>query len=143
MEVETAGKDIGAGKPFERELGAVCTAADGNYLGFYTGILHGLQSDVDDVHHRFDFLAHVVILVLDLEGGHAGEFVVDFACEVFKLFFAALEAVAVVVADYIGESGFLYSSLNGYKMIETFVAFGVLGSFPAGEHYGKLGGDAQ
>lgn len=54
------------------------------------------------MHYGFDFLAHVVVLVFDIDVADAGKFAVDFSCEVFELFFASVEAVVVVVAYDVG-----------------------------------------
>lgn len=142
MEVEASGEYIGAGQSLERELCSVGASSDGLYFGCDAGIFHGLDGYVDDVHHWLDFLAHIIVLILDFDGGAAGKFVVDLACEVFELFLAALETVAVVVADDVGEYSLLDGAFDGYEMIEALVAFGVLGSLPAREHDDKLVGHA-
>jgi hypothetical protein len=90
------------------------------------------------VDYRVDFFAHVVVLVADVKLGYAWKFVVYLAGKVFQFFFAALESVAVVVADYISEHCFFDGAFNGCKVIEPFVALGVFRSFPAREHDSKL-----
>ena len=62
--------------------------------------------------YRLDLLAHVEVLVLDVKGCNAGEFMVYLAGEVLEFFFTALEAVAVVVADNICQSRFFYSPFD-------------------------------
>ena len=61
--------------------------------------------------------------------------------EVLELLLATLEAVAVVVANDIGEHRFLDIALERNEVIEPFVAFGMLGRLPAGQHDGILVGD--
>ena len=65
---------------------------------------------------------------------------VDFACQMFKLFFPAFEAVAVVVAYDVGELRFFYRAFESDKVVETFIAFGVFRCLPARKHDGKLVG---
>ena len=101
-------------------------------LGTTPTFFIALDGSVDDVHYGFDLLTHVEVLVFDFDRDAVGEFVVDFACKVFELFFAAFEAVAVVVADDVGEHGFFYGTFNRDQVVEAFVAFGVFGSLPAG-----------
>ncbi len=86
------------------------------------------------MHHWLDFLAHVIVLVFDFHGAAAGIFHVCLAHKMFDLTFAAFEARAVVVAYDICEGCLFYASFNPYKMVESFVAFCVLGCFPAREH---------
>lgn len=143
MEVESAGKDVGAGQSFEGELCSVCAAAYGYYFGRDAAVAHGLFGCVDDVHQRFDFFAHVVVLVFDFDGAAVGKFVVDFACEVFHLFFASFEAVAVVVSYDVCEHCFFDGSFHAYEVVESFVSFGVFGGFPSWEHDDKLVGYAH
>ena len=143
MEVETAGKDVGAGEPFERETGAVGAATHGNHHGGYAHVFHGLFGKVDNVHDRLYLLAHVVVLVFDFEAGTVGELPVDFPHEVLKLLLAALETVAVVVADNVAERGLLDAAFARNEVVEAFITLGVFGSFPAGEHDGVLYGDTQ
>ena len=95
------------------------------------------------MHHRLDFLAHVVILVFDLYRAASWVFHVGLAYKMFYLAFAALETGAVVVADDVCERCLLYASFNAYKMVETFVAFGVLRSLPTRKHCYEVVGDAD
>lgn len=95
------------------------------------------------MHQWFDFFAHVVVLVFDFDGAAVGKFVVDFACEVFHLFFAAFEAVAVVVSYDVCEHCFFDGSFHAYEVVESFVSFGVFGGFPSWEHDDKLVGYAH
>ena len=67
----------------------------------------------------------------------------NLTAEVLELFFAALEAVAVMVADDVGEGGLLDSALHADEVVEAFVALGMLGCLPAREHDDKLVGDAH
>ncbi len=91
----------------------------------------------------FDLLAHVVVLILDLQRCDTGEFFVDLACEVLEFFLAAFEAVAVVVADNVCQDGFLNRAFDGDEVVESFVAFGVFGCLPARKHDGELVGYAD
>ena len=95
------------------------------------------------MHDRFYLLAHVVVLVFDFEAGTVGELPVDFPHEVLKLLLAALEAVAVVVADDVAERGLFDAAFARNEVVEAFITFSVFGRFPAGEHDGILHGDTQ
>ena len=134
VEILTAGKDIGAGETLERKLCTVCAAADGLHFRFYAGVAHGFFSDLDYMHHGFDFLAHVVILILDLNSAASGIFHICFAHKVLDFAFAAFEAGAVMVADNVGEGCFLNAAFYAYKVIETLVILGMLVCFPTGKH---------
>ncbi len=90
------------------------------------------------MHLRLYFFAHVVVLVLDIDSDAIGILRIDFAGKVFHLFFASFEAVAVVVTNDVGKSGFFDCSRHRGEMIEAFIAFGVLGCFTAGEHRSEL-----
>lgn len=122
---------------------SVCAAAYGYYFGCDAAVAHGLFGCVDDVHQRLDFFAHVVVLVFDFDGAAVGEFVVYFARKVLHLFFAAFEAVSVVVAYDVCKHGFFDGAFHSDEVVESFVSFGVLGGLPAGEHDDKLVGDAH
>ena len=67
------------------KLCAVCAAADGHYIRLDVGAAHCLLGNVDDMAHRLDFLAHIVVLVLDFEGAAVGELMVDFAGKMLEL----------------------------------------------------------
>ena len=67
---------------------------------FHTGFFHGVECNVDDVHHRFDLLTHVVILVFDFNrDGAFAIFGIQEVCYALHLLFAGLKLTAVVVAD--------------------------------------------
>ena len=68
VEVVAAGKNVGAGQAFEREIGSVGAAADGHHLGFYAGFLDGLFGNLHHVEYGLNLFAHVVVLVLDVAG---------------------------------------------------------------------------
>ena len=143
VEVHAAGEDVRTRKAFERELSAVGAAANGLHFRLDAGIFHRLLGDIDNEHYRFDFFTHIVVLVVNFNACATGEFVIDFAGEVFEFFFAALEAVAVVIADDVGESGGFYRSVDADEVIEALISFGVFGCFPTGKHYCKLVGNAN
>ena len=42
MEVDAAGKDVGAGQTTERQLGTISATTDGLHLGCYAHSLHGM-----------------------------------------------------------------------------------------------------
>lgn len=97
VEVQPAGEDVGAGQSFEGELRTVGTAADGLHVGFHAYGFHSGESHVDDVHHRFYLLAHVVVLVAEFERCRTFTvFGVDFTDVAFYLFLALFEAWAIV-----------------------------------------------
>ncbi len=77
-----------------------------HYDGCHAYVAHGFLGDVDHIFYGFDFLAHVVVLILYLYGGAVGELVVDFSYQMLQLFFAAFESVAVMVAYYVCDRGF-------------------------------------
>ena len=81
-------------------------------MGSDAHIAHRFFSYIDHVFHRFDFLPHVVVLVLDVDFSAVGEFVVDFSHKMLELLLAAFEAVAVVVAYYIGHHGLFHVAFD-------------------------------
>ena len=100
VEVQATGKDIGTRQALERELGAVRTSANGFYTRLYTYRLHGGKSGVDDMHHRFNLLAHIIVLVAKFQSsGTRTVFFIDFCHKTFHLLLALFEAGAVVVTD--------------------------------------------
>ena len=54
VEIDSAGKDVRAGKAAERQLGTVGAATDGLYAGTDPHLLHSVQDDIDEYH--FDHL---------------------------------------------------------------------------------------
>ena len=143
MEVLAAGEDVGARESLERELCSVRAAADRLYLRFEACVAHSLFGDTDYLDHRLDLLAHVVVLVLDLYRAAAGIFHVGLAHEMLDLALAAFETGTVVVADYICKHGLLDGTFDFNKMVEAFVAFGMLGCLPAGQHGYEIVGNAD
>ena len=127
MEVEAAGEDVGAREAHEGQAGAVGAAADGLDSGLDPGHLHGLDGRVDDVHVRLHHLAHIIILVFHLEPDRARAVLgVDEFGGLGHHLLAGLELGAVVVADDVGDVGFLDGSLEGNQVEEALVALGVL-----------------
>ena len=143
MEIQATGKDVGAGETLERQLCAIGSATDRLHLRHYTGTLHGEFCRVDNVHYGFDFLAHIIVLVLKLEAHAVRELIVHFACKVLKFLLAALKTVAVVVADNVGHHGLFHIALNTHEVIEAFISLSVFGRLPARKHDGKLVGNAN
>ena len=73
------------------------------------------------MHHGFYFLAHVVVLVAELNlYGSFAILLVDLACQVLNLAFAALEASAV--NDFCGVISFCPSGSSGF--LGSSVIFG-------------------
>ena len=85
------------------------------------------------MHHRLDFLTHVVVLVLYLHRAAAGKLHVGLPAQMLNLFLAALETCAVMVADDVGEHSLLHAALDSDKMVESFVTLGMFGESPIGE----------
>ncbi|OPZ95448.1 MAG: hypothetical protein BWY72_02106 [Bacteroidetes bacterium ADurb.Bin416] len=139
-----ADEDVGTGQSHEGESGTIGTTADGPYLWFYANGLHGFQRQYDDVHVvGFDFFAHVVILVLQLKCHCCGaKLVVEFAGEVFQLFFAAFKPVSIVIPDDIGHHGLLHVTMKTGEVVKTFVGLSVFWGVVPGQQGGKLVGDA-
>ena len=142
MEVEPTGKDVGAGQALEAELGAVRAAAYGLHLGRHATVAHGLQGNLYDMHHRLDLLAHVVVLVLDLDLGTAGKLGIDLIDQVLDLLLALFEAGAVVIANDVAEGRLLHGAVDADQVVEAFVTLGVFGSLGARQHGDELVGDA-
>ena len=71
MEIEAAGKDVGAGQAFETELCAVGAATDGLDLACHPSLLDGTSGNVDNVFLAFELLLHVVVLVANVGGDDA------------------------------------------------------------------------
>ena len=139
MEVEPAGKDVGAGQALEREVGAVGAAADGLDLGFDAGHLHGFHRFVDDVVVRLHLLPHVVVLVPHFQGGRARAVLhIDEIHHLRHQFFLGLELGAVVVADDVGEVGVFHRTLEGDDVEEALVAFRVFRTLLYGQQTVKL-----
>ena len=131
VEIMSSGENVGTRQSFEREACAVGPASDGNYHWSYADIFHGFFGKVDDIHDRLYFFAHVVVLIFDVETGAVGEFFVDFMYEVSEFFFTSFEAIAVVVAYNVAEGCFLDAAFARNQVVKTFIAFGMLGCFPA------------
>ena len=135
MEVQSAGEEVGAGKAFEREVGAVGAAADGLDLGLYPRHLHRLHRLVNDVVMRLHLLAHIIILVFHHqihrplsvlfvhETGHLGHHLL-----------AGLEPGAVMVTDDIGKIGLLHAALERNEVKESFIALRVFRPGQGREH---------
>ena len=124
VEVESAGEDVGAGQSHERQLGTVCAAADGADLRLYAGLHHSLLDDVDDVHHGLYLLAHVVVLVFEVQNERALSILAVHALhEAFHHLLACFEPLPVVVADNVADSGLLHSPFDAGKVEESLIAF--------------------
>ena len=75
----------------------------------------------------FELLAHVVVLVTDVCGHDALAItLLEDGSQVSHAILAFLEALAVVVANDIGERSFFHGGFDAGEMIEPFVAFGAL-----------------
>lgn len=85
------------------------------------------------MHHRFNLLAHIIVLVAKFQSsGTRTVFFIDFCHKTFHLLLALFEAGAVVVTDNVRDCCLLHLAGNTYQMIETFVTFGMLRSSSAG-----------
>ena len=61
VEVQATSKDVGARKTHERQLRSVGATANGLNLGSHLRHFHRFFCNVDDVHHGFHLLTHVII----------------------------------------------------------------------------------
>ena len=133
MEVDAAGKDIGARETSETQLGTVGSTTDRFNLGGDACLLHGFEHNVNHMHIGVYLFLHVVVLVaqLNLDRAlaillvHTGSDRLDEVLAVFKL-------LAVVVADDVAQLGFLAVAVNAQQMVEALVAVGGLGDVGLG-----------
>ena len=124
VEVQSTGKNVRAGQTFERELGSVGAAANGLNARRNACLLHSFDGYVDDVHHGVYLFAHVVVLVFDCGNGNLLTifFTQCFGC-MLEYALALLKALAVVVADDVGNCGTLHTAFYANYVIKSFVAF--------------------
>lgn len=133
VEVQASGKDIGTRQSFERKLRSVRTSANGFHARFDACRLHCRESGVNDVHHRFYPLAHVVVLITEFEGGGSRAiFGVYLLHKVFHLFLAGFKAGAVMVADNIRDRCLFHFAIDAGQVIKALIAFGMFRSLMGG-----------
>ena len=133
MEVDATSKDVWTWETFEGELCSVSSSTDGTNLGFHSCFLDGLFGNVDDIHHWFYLLTHVVVLVLQFELCHVAIFLIDFGYGFLHALLALLKNLAVVVTDDVGNGCFLTVATDTREVEKAFVTFSVLRCF----HFGK------
>ena len=96
------------------------------------------------MHNGFDFLAHVVVLIANLNLCRTfSVFGIDLAHQVLQLPFAVFKLRAVVVTDDITQRRLFYGAIHTDQMVETFVSLGVLRCLETRQHDGYLVGDAH
>ena len=139
VEVLASGEDVRAGQSLEGKSCAVCSATDRFDHRRYAYGGNGFFGEVDDVHYRFDFLTHVVVLVtqFDLCGSFA-VLGIDLAYQVLHLAFAVLELCAVVVTDDVVERRLFHGSAHADEMIEALITLGMFRCLETRQHDGYL-----
>ena len=143
VEVDTSGEDVGTWESAEAELCAVGATTYRLHLWSHPTFLHSLEDDVDDMHRRFDFLPHVVVLVVEFHRyGALAVFSVHVGNTLCDAALACLEAGTVVVANDIAELSRLGVGMHADEMVEALVAFGGLRRLVGGEHGSELHGKA-
>ena len=142
MEILTAGAEVGTGQTLVRKARAVCAAADGADDGRDAGLLHGLLGMGDEEHASGELFLHVVVAVTDgqLRGACAVCFV-DLLRKLLHELLAALELLAVVVADDIAQARLLHVAGDVAQVEEALIALGVGGRFVRRKHGVKLHAD--
>ena len=96
------------------------------------------------MHHRFNLLAHIIVLVAKFQSsGTRTVFFIDFCHKTFHLLLALFKAGAVVVTDNVRDCCLLHLAGNAYQMIETFVTFGMLRSLVSRKHGHETVGNAD
>ena len=120
VEVDATSKDVWTWETFEGELCSVSSSTDGTNLGFHSCFLDGLFCNVDDIHHWFYLLTHVVVLVLQFELCHVAIFLIDFGYGFLHALLAPLKNLAVVVSDDVGDGCFLTVAIDTREVEKAF-----------------------
>ena len=129
MEILAASEKIRRREPHEREPAAISSATDRDYLAFDAAVLHGLTSEVDDMDDRFDLLAHIIVLVVHVDGDCSVAVLgIELVDEMLKLLLTFLEAVASEVTDNVVQSSLLDSPLHVSEVEEALIVARMLGS---------------
>ena len=91
------------------------------------------------MHLRVDLLLHVVVLVLDVGlNGVVAVFLLHLGHTFLDEVLAVFKAIAVVVADDVGEGRLFDVALYAQQVVESLVAFGLLGCLAGGQHLREL-----
>lgn len=100
VEVQTTCEDVGAGESFEAELSAICAASDGHNVAETTSLLDSLLGNFRHLRFVLQLAQHIIILVLHFGLNCPFSVLgVQLLCKVENNLLAALEDVAVVVAN--------------------------------------------
>ena len=124
VEVETSGKDVGAGETLEAELGTVCATSNGHYVAEATSLFDGAFGDVCNLGLVLQLAQHIIILVLHF-CGHCvlSVFGVQLLGYLGHHLLALLELAAVVVANDVTEPSLFHTATHARQMEEPFVSF--------------------
>src|SRR5574344_1099621 len=142
VEVETACKDIGAGKTHEGELCSVCSSSNGSHLWCHACFGYGFFGNVYNVHHRLNLLSHVVVLVIHVERDDVAILLVEFLHHLKHLVLSTLEVFAVVVAYDERELCLLTTATDAGEVEEAFIAFSGFWNLVGWKHVHEFGSNA-
>ena len=141
VEVQATSKDVGAGESHERKLSSVCATANGFDFGSHLRHFHGFFRNVDDVHHGFHLLTHIIISIAE---GELKSIVAIFGIHALHQSaehrLAGFKTLAVVVANDEAQLRALHRSGEVGEVEETFVACGVFGGLKFGHLLHEFGG---
>ena len=96
------------------------------------------------MHHRLDLLAHVIILIANLDLCRTGAVLrVDLIHQVLQLALAVFELRAVMVADDITQRRLFNRAAHSDQMVESLIALRVFRRLEARQHHGYLVSDTH
>ena len=134
VEVQSAGEDVRAGEALEGEVRAVGAAADRLDLHRYPGHFHRLHGLFHHEIVRFHLLAHVVVLVAQVQHGGAGPVLrIDEIDAIGHELLLRLELRAVVVPDNVGDVRLLHRAVEGNQVEESLVPLRVFRALVHGQ----------
>ena len=120
----SACKDIGTRQAHKAKLRTIGTTADRFGNRGNTQFFHRTFGYFYNMHHRFDFFTHIVILVFYFGYCYIRDLLVKVVYNLLYYGFAFVEKVAVVVADDKLYYRIFYISRNIGNVVEPFATFG-------------------